>query len=173
MMFIHIRSLVDPDRLTAGAFSLFNPSAPSSGKESFVSNRSKFAVIAALAVLTIFAVAACGDDTASPFSTTTPVPIADSSAPEGDAIVAGPDVENGRKKFASLGCSGCHSTGANKVVGPGLAGIGSKGDDYIRTSIVDPGAVIVDGYANLMPTGFDALKESDLEDLIAYLSGLE
>lgn len=74
--------------------------------------------------------------------------------------------------FTGLGCSGCHKTDSSKLVGPGLAGIGSKGEDYIRESITDPAAVLVDGFANLMPTSFASLKTSDLNDLVAYLQTL-
>jgi cytochrome c oxidase subunit 2 len=127
-----------------------------------------------LAVFTLFAIAACSDDSPSPFSTTTPVSTEDQSAPSGsdDTVASGPDIANGESKFTSLGCSGCHTTGTNKLVGPGLAGMNSKSDDYIRQSIVDPSAVLVDGFANLMPTTFADLKESDLEDLVAYLKTL-
>jgi hypothetical protein len=47
-----------------------------------------------------------------------------------------------------------------------------KGDDYIRESIVDPSAVIVDGFSNLTPKTFASLKESGIEDLIGYLKTL-
>jgi hypothetical protein len=59
------------------------------------------------------------------------------------------------------------------LVGPGLAGVGSKGDDFIRQSIIDPAAVLAEGYANLMPTTFADMKESDLEDLVGYLKTLK
>ncbi len=139
-----------------------------------MTNRSKIVVLAALAVLTLFAVAACSDDEPSPFSTTTPVPTSDAAAASGsgDTAPAGPDAANGEKLFSSLGCSGCHSTGTNQVVGPGLAGIGSNSDDFIRTSITDPGAVLADGFSNIMPSSFSSLKESDLADLVAYLKTL-
>lgn len=132
--------------------------------------RSHFLLIAALAILTLFAVVACSDDTDSPFSTTTPVA---EGAGSGDAVSSGPDIKNGEKKFAGLGCKSCHSTGSNSVVGPGLAGISAKGDDYIRESIVDPAAVLAEGFANLMPTSFASMKAKDLTDLIAYLKTLD
>lgn len=122
----------------------------------------------------LFAIAACSNDTPSPFSTTTPVPAEDSSAPSGGDVTdaSGPDIANGESKFASLGCSGCHSTGTDKRVGPGLAGIGARGDDFIRESIVDPSAAIADGFQDIMPKTFANLKISDLEDLVAYLKTL-
>ena len=140
----------------------------------FGSNRSKIVVLAELAMFTLFAVVACSDDTPSPFSTTTPVPAADSTAPDnpGDAVASGPDIANGQSKFSSLGCSGCHSTGTNRLVGPGLAGISARGDDYIRESIVDPSAVITDRFPDIMPKPFATLEDSDIADLVAYLKSL-
>jgi cytochrome c oxidase subunit 2 len=140
-----------------------------------VFKRSNIVAFSFLAVLALFVLSACAEESENPFGTTTPVPAGDIAGPDSGgsaAVEAGPDLANGETKFKGLGCSGCHSTDSNKLVGPGLAGIGSKGDDYIRTSITDPGAVIVDGFNNLMPTSFASLKESDLDDLVAYLNTL-
>lgn len=136
--------------------------------------RSNIVVITVLAVFTLFAVAACAEEVENPFGTTTPVPATDSSAPDTSSPAdSGPDIANGESKFTGLGCSGCHSTGPNKLVGPGLAGISAKGDEFIRTSIVDPSAEIADGFSDLMPKNFgDALKGDDMDDMIAYLNTL-
>ncbi len=135
--------------------------------------RSNILVISVLAALLLFAVNGCAEASENPFGTTTPVPITDALAPATtEAVASGPDIANGEKEFKGLGCSGCHSTGSNKIVGPGLAGVGAKGDDYIHESIVNPSAVIVDGFSNLMPTTFASLKESDISDLIGYLKTL-
>jgi cytochrome c2 len=128
-----------------------------------------------LAVLTLFAVAACAEATPNPFGTTTPVPATtESGASDGDDTAnSGPDLANGEKIFSNFGCSGCHNTTSAKLIGPGLAGIGSKGEDYVLESIISPGAVIADGFSDLMPKTFKAqIKEDDLEDLIAYLETL-
>ncbi|MDA1278847.1 MAG: c-type cytochrome [Chloroflexi bacterium] len=142
-----------------------------------MTNRSTTAFIGILAALTLFTVVACSDNSESPFSTTTPVPTRDSSVLAGNGggsapENSGPDIANGESKFKSLGCSACHKTDTTKLVGPGLAGINAKGDDYISESIKDPAAVLTDGFANLMPTTFASLPESDIEDLIAYLKSL-
>lgn len=135
--------------------------------------RSNLVLISVLAVLTLFAVAACAEGTENPFGTTTPVPTEDASSPgSSNPEPSGPDVANGETKFTGLGCSGCHTTDSSKRVGPGLAGIAARGDEYIRTSITDPAAELVEGYANLMPTSFASLKQSDLDDLVAYLKTL-
>ena len=136
--------------------------------------RSSIVVIFALAALTLFSLAACSEGTENPFGTTTPVPEGDAAAPgSNEPAASGPDIGNGKDKFKGLGCAGCHTTGSDKLVGPGLAGISARGDEYIRESIVDPSAVIVDGYNNLMPKSFASLKESDLEDLVGYLKTLD
>ena len=139
----------------------------------FVFKRSSIVVVFALAAITLFSHAACSESPENPFGTITPVPESEAAAPANDEPVAsGPDIWNGQSKFKGLGCAGCHNTGSNKLIGPGLAGISAKGDDYIRESIVDPSAVLVDGYSNLMPKSFASLKESDIEDLIGYLKTL-
>ncbi len=140
-------------------------------------NRSKLAVVSMLAAAAVFALVACSEDTENPLGTTTPVPAEDTStaANQGDTSdpePTGPDITNGKQKFKGLGCSGCHNIDSSKLVGPGLAGISAKSDKYIRTSITDPAAELVDGYANLMPSTFANLKESDIDDLVAYLKTL-
>ncbi|MBT3995955.1 MAG: cytochrome c [Chloroflexi bacterium] len=136
--------------------------------------RSKLIVLSALAIFTLLALVACVEATENPFGTTTPVPTTDSSAPDtSEPVASGPDIANGESKFKGLGCSGCHRTDSGKLVGPGLAGIGAQGDDAIRASIIDPSAVITEGFNDLMPKTFgDMLKDSELDDLIAYLNTL-
>lgn len=94
---------------------------------------------------------------------------------DGNSTETGPvvgDAERGRQRFTREGCSNCHATGSNRVVGPGLAGIGDRGDEaYIRQSIRDADAVIVDGFSNLM-ADFSRLSDQAVEDLIAYLMTL-
>jgi mono/diheme cytochrome c family protein len=98
-----------------------------------------------------------------------------SDTPSGSGGAAAGDAGNGETLFNANGCSGCHSTGEAALVGPGLGGISDRVDaDYIQESIVDPGAVVVDGFANIMPSGFgDSLYESEITDIVAYLSTLK
>ena len=94
-------------------------------------------------------------------------------------------------------CSACHSTTAGvNLVGPTLAGIlatsarriadpgyTGKAKDaaaYIRESIVDPNAFVLQGptYSSgghsFMPTGFDAaLQPQQIDNLVAYLTTLK
>ena len=71
------------------------------------------------------------------------------------------------------GCLGCHRYGGQgNHVGPDLDDIGARHDaDYIRTSILDPAAVIVEGYADLMPKDYgDIISEEDLNTLVEALA---
>ena len=117
----------------------------------------------------------CSDGGDTPFATTTPISAVASNV--GTDTEKKPvqmnDVSNGENQFAGLGCSACHSTGSDKIIGPGLSGIKSKGDDYIRESITNPAAIIVEGFQDLMPKSFTDLKKADLDDLVGYLNSLD
>jgi NitT/TauT family transport system substrate-binding protein len=90
----------------------------------------------------------------------------------------GGDPANGEVLFASLGCASCHAVDSDTVlVGPSLMGLsqeageavaGLTAGDYVRQSIAEPGAYVVEGFSDIMPP-FDTLSDSDLNDLIAYL----
>ncbi|MCW1970978.1 MAG: c-type cytochrome [Anaerolineae bacterium] len=78
-------------------------------------------------------------------------------------------------------CNACHSIVKDqKLVGPSLAGAWAaaatrkpsmSAKDYMRESIVSPGAFVVDGYpAGVMPATFgESLSKQQLADLLAYL----
>jgi len=83
------------------------------------------------------------------------------------------------------GCSVCHSTEPNQAgVGPSLAGVASRAgqrvsgqsaEDYLRQSILNPNAYIVQGYApNGMYQDFaKVLTDKQVNDLVAYLLTLK
>lgn len=148
----------------------------------------------------VIVLAACGSDsvevvptpvfepTAAPAgqapaaATAVPQETAVTAPTEAPASPAG-DVGNGEALFGANGCSGCHSTGSNRVVGPGLSGIGTTGgsrvaglsaDQYLNDSIVAPDDFIVEGFPQgLMPGTFgETLSEQDVADLVAYLISL-
>jgi len=81
-------------------------------------------------------------------------------------------------------CSACHSTLPETViVGPSLAGLPGRAveriegltvEEYLRQSILDPGAYIVEGYNDLMPRTFGEVYDREqIDSLIAYLLTLE
>ncbi|MCZ6461964.1 MAG: cytochrome c [Actinobacteria bacterium] len=82
------------------------------------------------------------------------------------------------------GCQACHSLdGSEQTVGPEIAptwqGIsgragdrvpGLSAEEYLRESIVDPAAYIVEGYSDTMPKGFKVLlSDEDIDGLVAFL----
>jgi mono/diheme cytochrome c family protein len=94
------------------------------------------------------------------------------------------DPVNGKTLFESQGCPACHNVDtAEDKTGPSLMGIGgeaAEGEidghpalDYLHQSIVDPGAVIVEGFQNVMPSFKDKLTEGQIQDIIAYLLTLK
>ena len=94
----------------------------------------------------------------------------------------------GREVYVSNNCSGCHTTLGVDAVGPtflGLAGsevtlatgeVVVADDEYLRRSIIDPSAQIVEGYEDKleMPDIFeDRLTEEDLANVISYIKSLD
>ncbi len=107
-----------------------------------------------------------------------------------DARITGGDPERGRELFfassigQSTGCRVCHSIKpGERKVGPSLAGIatraatrvpGMSAEEYIRQSIEDPGAYVVEGFPNAMlPDIADKLSDQDMDDIIAFLMTLK
>lgn len=91
--------------------------------------------------------------------------------------------EAGSALFNQMGCVTCHAAGQASR-GPALEGkFGAQenitgGDavtvdeEYLRESILNPTAKIVEGYAPLMPTFANQLSEEDVSNLIAYIKSL-
>lgn len=110
-----------------------------------------------------------------------PAAAAASSAPAAPASEAA----HGAELAEENGCLACHSTGTDRVVGPGWGGLygrevklsdGStvKADDaYITRSIIDPDAQIVAGYeAGGMPSFADVLNADEVKAIVAYIRSL-
>ena len=95
----------------------------------------------------------------------------------------GPLSASGEKIFAELGCVTCHRND-NQGRGPNLQGVFGKpvlledgrtvtaDENYIRESILDPGAKIVNGYKPVMPTFQGLVSEEQLSALVAYVKSL-
>lgn len=93
-----------------------------------------------------------------------------------------PTAQRGQDLAQSLGCQSCHSVDGGGGTGPtwrGLAGSDVELADgstvvadaaFLRRSIVDPTAEVVDGFAPLMPS-FD-LGDDELDSLVAYIESL-
>ncbi len=89
-----------------------------------------------------------------------------------------PEPTSSHPGFALLtaqGCVACHDvTGDTRRIGPALTHVGDRlSAAEIRQSIVDPNAVVAEGYqAGLMIANFaDLLSPEELDQLVGYLSG--
>ena len=93
-------------------------------------------------------------------------------------------VEAGARQFQQLGCETCHKD-SGQGRGPKLSGVyghtvqlttGQEvvaDEDYLRSSILDPGSQVVVGYKPIMPTFQGQLSEETLMQIISYLQSLE
>lgn len=74
-------------------------------------------------------------------------------AAEGGAPAPALSAQEAIKKY---GCQACHSLlGSSSPVGPALDDIGTRLDrEQLQQSILDPAAVISEGFGNIMPTDF-------------------
>ena len=90
--------------------------------------------------------------------------------------------QRGAKLIVEYACSACHVAGEGRVA-PLFAGIagraagrrtGLSASEYLRESIVSPGAHLVEGYANAMPGNFgERLSGAEVADIVAYLLTLD
>ena len=86
---------------------------------------------------------------------------------------------------SQAGCATCHSLDEGVVVvGPSMAGIGSRAgstvagqsaEDYLKESILDPDAYLVEGFpAGTMPQVWqDELTSEQVDQLVAYMLTLK
>ena len=100
----------------------------------------------------------------------------DSSEPVAETA-AGKEIFERSVIGSQTGCSTCHSrTEGEEIVGPSLAGIGSRADsEYIKESILEPDAEIAEGYnEGTMPDVWDdELTQQQIDQLVAYLLTLK
>jgi cytochrome c551/c552 len=128
-------------------------------------------------VLLTLVLAACGTTVPGGKHLTTPTPVTViGKAPHPpDAAAAGKTV------FVSSGCGACHTftpAATTGKVGPNLdnlaayAKAANKGPlpEFVKDSIVDPGAYIAPGFPNAMPgTYAKSLTPQQLADVVAFL----
>lgn len=93
-------------------------------------------------------------------------------------------VEIGKKTFQGR-CTACHKTTSEKMIGPGLAGLYKStrilqngksvqaDENYIRESILNPGAKLIKDYPNQMTPFAGLLSEEELSGLIEYIKSLK
>lgn len=88
------------------------------------------------------------------------------------------EADRGRRLFESTGCAACHADGR---VAPPLDGVFGRAvrlqgggtttadEAYLRESILEPNARMVEGYLPLMPSYRGHLSDGQIADLVAYL----
>ncbi len=89
--------------------------------------------------------------------------------------------EYGAQLFEQQVCQQCHSLDGSPGIGPTMQGLygsteeladGSTvevDDNYLRESILDPGAEIVAGYQNVMPATYSNLEDRQVNALIEFI----
>jgi cytochrome c oxidase subunit 2 len=120
----------------------------------------KFSVVALVAVL-----GACSSS-----STSAPVDLS-------------PEAEAGREISINAGCASCHGADGNGNVGPKWIGLADSqvtlsdgtvvtaDDDYLYTSIKEPGAMKRRGAVGIMPS--NKLTDQEIASIIAYIRALK
>ena len=110
-------------------------------------------------------------------------------APQSALLATSPFFRFGGKDSGSTTyqnyCAPCHTLDGSRRVGPSFRGLAQstrrtldpKGNkhtikvdaNYLRQSIIEPGAHIVEGYQNIMPPMAGLLRESQIDALVSYL----
>jgi cytochrome c oxidase subunit 2 len=87
----------------------------------------------------------------------------------------------GAKLYESKACITCHSLDGSKKTGPSFQGVfghpvtladGSTitvDEEYIRRSLMEPAAQVVEGYQPVMPVYGGTLTPEDVDGLIAFI----
>ena len=92
-------------------------------------------------------------------------------------------VQFGESLFSLKACGSCHSIDGSSGIGPSFQGLYGKeenladgstvtvDENYIRESILNPGAKIVNGFGNVMPA--QDLSDNEITALIEYIKTLK
>lgn len=108
---------------------------------------------------------------------------ASASAKAAQAVL--PLSAKGKALMEKSGCLGCHSIDGSAKIGPSFKGLFGRevhleggrelhvDEEYIRESVYDPGAKVVKGFPNIMPTFKGRLSGDDIAAIIAYIKTLK
>lgn len=92
-------------------------------------------------------------------------------------------VQRGKQIYTEQGCPACHSTDGSEGLGPTHQNIFGRqetltdgttitvDEEYIRESIVDPNANIVEGYQPVMQP-YSHLSDSEIQSIIEYMKSI-
>lgn len=138
----------------------------------------------AMGIVGLLALSGCGSSSApaQPKQDASASPAPAAQAPAGQSqgsgtATASADPAKGKEIFNNS-CSGCHSTGSDQIVGPGLKGETSKpklangnpmNDDSLKSWIKAGGT----GKIGNMPGQAGTLNDQQIGDVIAYLKTLK
>ena len=133
----------------------------------------------------------CPDPTPQPAPTLAPTIPALTITPEENGgeppggTAGEPSVAEGQRLSNEVyGCNACHSTDGTVLVGPSWQGIWGTQEglesgetatvdaEYIRESINEPYAKLVEGFGELMPTGL-GVTEEEIDSIILYIESLK
>ncbi|MBO6572289.1 MAG: cytochrome c oxidase subunit II [Balneola sp.] len=99
--------------------------------------------------------------------------------------VSGTPVEQGEQLVQLQGCTTCHSDDGSRLIGPSFKGLwGSEetltdgstvtvDENYLRESILNPGAKIVESYDNVMTPYEGRISDDEITNIIEYLKTLK
>ena len=91
----------------------------------------------------------------------------------------------GDRVMKSAGCLNCHAIEGKEKIGPNFKGLfgstrpleggasAAADEEYLRESIVDPGAKIAKGHPNVMPTFKTTLSPEDVSAIVQRLKELK
>ena len=149
-------------------------------------------ILSGIAGIALLLAVACGPGAqptpTSPPPTPTATPAVGTTPPAGNG--GGDLVARGQMLYETaspIPCMTCHTIDGSPSAAPTWQGLYGHDvpltdgttvvadDAYIRESIVDPNAKIVEGFfPNIMPPNYgDTLSDSDIEAIIAYIKSLE
>lgn len=89
--------------------------------------------------------------------------------------------ELGARLYQQQACFSCHTTDGSPLVGPTFQGLfgrqrtftdgstATADENYIRESILEPTAHVVEGFQPIMPPNYSSLSERELSALIAFI----
>lgn len=132
----------------------------------------------------IFCAEYCGERHSKMLSLVKAIPAAEFDSWLG--VDAGP--ATGEQLLTIKGCTACHSLDGSKVVGPSFKGVFGRtenvvtdgvtreivvDEEYIRKSMLEPKADIVEGYPDVMPPQGALVKPAEMDAIIEVLKGLK
>ncbi len=153
--------------------------------------RATLLLIGSLLAISVLLGACGGGGTGGPTSIPTlqaaTLPAGSPAAPSGPSGASGGDqVAQGQQLSQQNGCLGCHSTDGTNGTGPTWKGLADSqvkladgstvtaDDNYLKESIVNPSAQIVQGYQDIMPKNFgQTLNDQQIQAIVAYIKSLK